>query len=293
MSKNKQAKEKASSNLLEIIRGYSILNAGSREFYFKHMSIMMSYIVDDEYDKYIVSAQKSGIKTEQEIIQHAIANGFWSKINEDEIKSLKWSLDKKRKTKESMTDGLQIISINNSIKKDEEDLNKILEKRNDLIGYSAENFASNKKIQFILKNCLFQDEDLSKLIDENDYGIIIQPFIEKMTHLSDRETLAYAAYENSFFELFLLNYRTPHVLFNKPLFDLTIYQKNILMLANSILNKFKNMNIPDEIQNNPLKILEYTDKKDQETKKTTHGVDDLKLKSAARGGKLIAEDFLS
>lgn len=54
----------------------------------------------------------------------------------------------------------------------------------------------------------------------------------------------------------------------------------------------KNTRIPDEIADDPVKILDYEEKEEGDSK-VSHGVDDLKLKMKARGGKLKAEDFLS
>ena len=59
-----------------------------------------------------------------------------------------------------------------------------------------------------------------------------------------------------------------------------------------MLNKLRNVKIPDEISDDPIKIFNYEEKEESEGK-VSHGVDDLKMKSKARGGKLKAEDFLS
>ena len=57
------------------------------------------------------------------------------------------------------------------------------------------------------------------------------------------------------------------------------------------MNKLKNTQIPNEIMDDPVKILNYDEKKEKGGK-TTDGVSDLKEKMNARGGVLKPEDFL-
>ena len=74
--------------------------------------------------------------------------------------------------------------------------------------------------------------------------------------------------------------------------ELTICLKQGNSLSSSLLNKMKNTKIPDEIYGDPVKMLEYEEKEEKDSK-VSHGVGDLKAKMAMRGGKLKAEDFLS
>ncbi len=57
-------------------------------------------------------------------------------------------------------------------------------------------------------------------------------------------------------------------------------------------NKIKNVQIPNEIAGDPVKIYDYEESKDKEEGKT-EGIDDIKMRMKARGGQLKAEDLLS
>lgn len=294
MSLQSQNKVDISSILFDIIRGYSVLNAHGREFYFRHMSIMLAYELENCNSHFLEQAKKSGIKTEQELVDLFIKTKSWSRQNEEEIESLKWIIDKKEKAKEKITDAIQIISINNSIDQEKRKLKDLVQKRNKLVEFSAENFASNKRIRLMLEKSIFLDQSFNEPAPYEDSVVIISKFLDKMTELADRKNIAYSAFDNSFFEIFMLNSSQPCSIFGRNPLDLTIYQKNVLIVANSLLNKFKNYSIPEEISDNPLKILEYTEKQVEDKKsKSSHNLDDLKSKSAAKGGKLTAEDFLS
>jgi hypothetical protein len=59
-----------------------------------------------------------------------------------------------------------------------------------------------------------------------------------------------------------------------------------------LLNKLKNVEMPDEIRNDPVKIFDYNpDNKNKETK-TSHGIDDIK-QTLKNKGKLTAEDLIN
>jgi hypothetical protein len=285
--------KKANSALIDIVRGYSIIYVDSKKFYFKHLTLRDHLSLDERYDQYIKDAQKSGIKTEEEIIALAIKNNYWTINKEDEIKSLDWSIKKLEQAREKMSDPLQKYSIKANIEEKIATLNKIKQDRSKIANYSAENFAQNKKIRELISSTFFKDQEFKETLGESEAYSYISELFEKMSDLSDKEIILNAAYLGSFFELFTLHYRQPHVVFGKSGFDLTIYQKNLLVYANSLLNKFKNVSIPDGILDDPVKILNYVEKDHSADSKTTYGIEDLREKSAARGGSLKAEDFLT
>ena len=285
--------KKANSALIDIVRGYSIIYADGKKFYFKHLTLNDYLFLDERCNQYIHDAQKSGIKTEDEIIALAIKNNYWTINKEEEIKSLDWTIKKLEQAKEKMSDPVQKYSIKANIEEKIATLKKINDDRAKIANYSAENFAQNKKIRELMSLTFFKDQEFKETLDEIEAYSYISELFGKMYELSDKEILLNTAYSTSFFELFVLHYRQPHVVFNKSAFDLTMYQKNLLVYSNSLLTKFKNISIPDSILNDPVKILNYVEKDNASESKTTYGIEDLREKSAARGGSLKAEDFLT
>ena len=81
----------------------------------------------------------------------------------------------------------------------------------------------------------------------------------------------------------------------ETLVDNLVTPKNLILLVNDP-DKYKDL-IEDKLEN-PIKKINYIQKinyeeKEEKDGKTSHGVEDLRLKMKARGGKLKAEDFLS
>jgi hypothetical protein len=74
--------------------------------------------------------------------------------------------------------------------------------------------------------------------------------------------------------------------------DITNFQKYLVVVSHGLFNKIKNTKIPEEIYGDPVRMMNYEEKEEVDSK-VSHGLDDLRQKSQARGGKLKAEDFLS
>lgn len=289
----KELLKKAEIVLLDILRGYSVLNADNREFYFKHFTLLDSLSFEEEYNKNLASAKKSGIKDEATIIAESIKAKKWSIQKEEQIKSLIWTIDKLSAATKKITDRFQKKSAEQSIKDKQEELSKIQEARREICSFSAESFAETKKIKKIISFSLYQDEKLEEKFDESEVFLYSKPFFDKISDLNDSKVIACAAYNTSFFEIFSLNYRTPHVLLKNVGMEMTVFQKNLMVYANAILNKLKNVDVPEAILEDAMAVLNYKEVEKDSGRKTSVGLDDLKEKSAKNGGQLNPEDFLT
>jgi hypothetical protein len=291
--KSKISNEQIERVLFDVIRGYSVLRASSSNVYFRHLNSLQVLEIEDIYNQYFESAQRSGLKSEKELLDMCIRNGTWSVKNNEEITALLWTIDKKEKAKDKSSDFLQKKSLEQSIENDKNALNTLRQRRAKLAQFSAEKFAEQKKIQGLIDLCLFMDPAFSEPLHPNVEIDVINLFFEKMSFFNEKNLMVYVSFHPLFFDLFCVNQRNPHVIFDKPAFALTVYQKNILLFANSILSKLKSLPIPEEICDDPVKILNFKERSEAKQSKTSHGLSDLKAKSVAKGGKLTAEDFLS
>jgi hypothetical protein len=287
----KEIQQKADEALLDIIRGYSVLGAYNHEFYFKHFSILDSLELENDYRIYLRSAINSGIKPEEALINEAIKNKKWSVNKEEQIKSLIWSIDKLGEAAKKINDHHQRKSAEQNIESKKTELAEIQKERAALCVLSAESFAETRKIKKFITNSLYKDSHFETKFEELDAFSHSKQLFEKIEDLNNPKIVANAAYNTCFFELFSLNYRQPEIFFQNKGLYLTAFQKNLLVYANAILNKIKNVSIPDQIYNDPIKILNYVEQ--NESSNISHGIEDLKAKSLQNGGKITAEDFLS
>jgi hypothetical protein len=292
MEKN-EIKQKAHLALLDIIRGYSILNYSGGELYFRHFSLIESLQFDEFYQKTIESAKRSGIKDEELIIKDAIKNKKWTLEKEEQIKSLTWGIEKLSNASKKISDFFQRKTVENTINSQKEELLNLQSERREICCFSAESFSEVKKIKKILNCCIYTDESFSKNIEDEKSMSFASLVFEKINFLNNSDIIANAAYSAYFFELFSINYRNPHVLFKQQGLEMTIFQKNLVTYANAILSKLKNVEIPEAIYEDPVKILSYKKLEKSSSGKTSVGLDDLKEKSAKNNGQLNPEDFLN
>lgn len=283
---------KLSLVLLDILRGYSILKCDSQTYYFKHFLVCDNLKLDEFEFLSFQSAVKNGIKSEKDLITQAIHNGFWSNEKEEQIKNLKWLIEKSTNAYAKITDNIQKKAFENSLDSQKQQLSELLKQKSKITDISAETFASNKRIAHLLKSCIFYDESLTKVINEEEIAKISSKIGDKISCFSNTNNLIRAAYHPSFFDLYCIMYRNPYSIFEKNIFEISVWQKSLLVYASILLNKLKSMQIPDDIKVDAIKLYNFTEKTG-ETSKVSEGVDDLRKKMIQNKGKLTAEDLFS
>lgn len=289
----KNEDDKYATNLLDIVRGYSVLTKSGKSFYFKHFKVVDLLELDYLQEIDIAESKKIGIKKQEDLLDIAIKRKVWSVAKEEEIKSLGWILKKSIVALDKITDPFQRKNFNAQIENQENDLKKLEEEKAKICSYSAEGLSEVKKIKRMEEKALFLDKDLTQQKLDNEDISVTRGLFDKYQELNNRNNILRASYFGGFFDLFTAqNGNSIQLLGDKSFCDITSFQKSLLVLSNALLNKLKNTKMPDEIYGDPVKMLSYEEKEEGE-KKVSHGVDDLRAKSKARGGKLKPEDFLS
>jgi len=278
--------------LLDILNGYSKIKYDNKSFYFKHFLIFeelkLSQFEIDSFD----SAIKNGIKSENDLLENAIKKGFWSEEEDSSIKNLKWLIENSEKAISKVSDNAIKKSMMNSLDKDKEKLSELEGRKLSIVKHSAENLASRKKQSKTLQDNIYVDEDLTEHVDK-DYLFYLVPVIgNKIEEINNKNNMLKMAYSQFFFETFALMYRDPLKMINKDLYNMSIWQKNLLSYASALFNKVRNLDMPDDVREDALKVYNFTPKEEDPSKeKVTHGVSDLREKMSQKGGKLTAEDF--
>jgi len=283
---------KHSINLLDIVRGYSVLTYGKKVYYFKHFSIITLLELDYLEKMDLAASVKAGIKKEEDLIELAIKRKTWSISKEEKMKSLAWMIKKSMNELKKMNDPAQKKVFQAQIKNQERDLKELKRERAEICRYSAEVLVGLKKVKKMMSGSLFLDKAFTKKCSEEEKEDLTALLVERNNELTDREALISASWFGGFFNLFAAQGDGSFKLLNKSFEEMTSPQKNLIILSNALLNKIKNTQMPEEIMDDPVRMLDYEEKEVSENK-TSYGVDDLKRKMEARGGELKAEDFLS
>lgn len=277
--------------LLDILRGYSILNLKDKCLYFRHFLVMDNLALEEYEKNEFEKACLNGLKTEEQLLEDAIKKGFWDKDSSDKISSLTWIINKAEKAASKISDERQKKAFLKSVEKQKIELQELNLKRNNIINYSAENCASQKKHTKLIHEAIFYDKEFKQLASENDIFLAMADVKYKLEILTNDVNIIKAAFCNYFFDLFALSYRDPLSLIKKDSFSITSLQRHLLSYASALLNKLKNVDMPDDIKDDPLKIIKYVEPKTTDSD-TTEGIEDIKSKMAKRGGTLKAEDLL-
>ena len=277
--------------LLEVLRGYSKIKFKEKTFYLKHFTVYEGLtLVEFELEAFD-SAITKGIKGEDDLLKLAVDRDQWSKTEEDSIKTLEWTISKSEKALSKMSDPFAKRSFLESIKGQKKELKELQEKRQDLINHSAERLAQRKRYHKEITQSIYLDQEMTENIDQNDLFSIIDSINEKVRQLSDRNNLIKMAFSPSFFDNYCIFNKQPDSILKKDIFEISVWQRNILYYASHLYNKLRNCEMSDDIKQDPIKIYNFNPNTEEKESNVIHGVSDLRSKIAKNGGKLGAEDF--
>tara|TARA_B100000131_G_scaffold35318_1_gene32358 strand:- start:1845 stop:2738 length:894 start_codon:yes stop_codon:yes gene_type:complete len=292
--KSKKSEVDPSLTLLDIVRGYSVFVVNKKTYYFKHFSLIEMLELDEFEKSELQNAKESGIQTEEELIESSIKIGSWSIKKEEEIKSLKWTINHSTSALNKISDLNQRQAFSNQIDSQRADLTAIQEERSKITAFSAEHLSGRKRFFQMIRLSLFYDESFKKPIKEKDRDVISPLVFSKYGELSEKANLLQACFSTYFFDVFVTQSKNPLHLFGADFASLTVFQKSLLSYSKALLNKVENVKIPKEIYGDPVKMFDYEEPKDGGGgEKVSHGMDDLKRKMQARGGELKPEDLLT
>lgn len=278
--------------LLDILRGYSKITYKSNTYFLKHFRVYDSLELLEYESESVESAIKRGIKSKKQLLEKAIERKVWSKEEESSIKNLEWMISKSEKASSKISDYMVKKSFEKSIKEQRDELDELNSRKSSIIMHSAENLASRKRNKKEIGFNLFKDEKMETLVDEDDIYFLMPLINEKIYQLSKEENLITAAFNPSFFDTYCLMYRQPHEMIGVNVFTISLWQKNLIFYASVLLNKLKNLDVPDDVREDPVKLFKFSPKEEKDTSNNVvHGVEDLRAKMAEKGGKLGAEDF--
>lgn len=252
----------------EITKGYSKRRFRNSPIFIKHLGITEKAFFDIRFQEFYEYALTSGIPSEDQALAKAVEDEFWSKKEEEEIDLLKKYIDRLILTKKNLIRKLEIEAISNQIDEERQKLAKKISQRKDILGKTAEEYASNRSNDYIIYESLFKNEALTeKVFEENEF--------EEMTY---EDLVEYILFFNEYMDDFkeyhlqkisLLDFFQPYYLvldqpmqfWGKPMVQLTDFQVRTTIYGKIFKNIFETTeNIPDNIRHDPERLFEYTDK---------------------------------
>jgi len=252
----------------EIIKGYSKRRFRNSPIFIKHLGISEKAFFDFRFQEFYDYAIASGIPCEDDALKRAIDEQFWSKKEEEEITVSKNYIDRLILTKKNLIRKLEIEAISTQIDEERKKLAKKISERKEILGKTAEEYASNRSNDYIIYESLFKDESLKeRVFTENDFEeMTYEDLVEYILFFNEYmdEFKEYHLQKISlldFFQPYYLVLDQPMQLWGKPMVQLSDFQVRTTIYGKIFKNVFEtNENIPDNVRNDPDKLFEYTDR---------------------------------
>jgi hypothetical protein len=271
--------------LNDIINGYSKYLIDSENIvYFQHLNLSSYHRFSQCYADILKGVEKFGVASEQEQIENACKNGWWSNQKENEIQSIKKFLERLFKTRAKLVYKKDKDRIDEQLNEQQAILEKLQKEKDSYISITSEGFALRKTSDFYIKNFIYKDENLKIKFFEtnNDFeyaedeiidtlNLIYYNYLDKLSTKNIRKLALSHEFQNL---LFIAD--TSNDLFGQCIVNLTKNQIDLMIWGKYFKNIIQNTtkDIPEGLMDDPDKFIEWVENiksqnnKPQNSKKT-------------------------
>jgi hypothetical protein len=257
--------------------------------FIKHIGIKEREFYNKKYKTYFAHAISKGLPQQEDALKKAISDDLWSEKEDEEIKVSEKYIETLKITRKKVFRQLQINEIEKNLKEENEKVAKKLAEKKQILGKTAEDYASNRASDYLIYTCFYKDKNLTKkLFSEEEFQEISTGELEECILLYNsycNEISDLAIQHIAISDFFHPNYLVldyPTEFFGKPMVQLSENQIRMLIYAKIFKNIFETVeHIPDKIKKDPEALLEYKDKNSAEkefdskrkAKKKNDGID--------------------
>jgi len=253
----------------EIFDGYTEFYFKGEPVYLKHFSIRDQRYIHKYYNRYKNLAINKGISTEEQALNNIKKDGLWSNDDDDKISFCELELDSLRDNLLNAYLPSQKKSLQETLDEKQKELNILKIKRKEVIGTTAEDFASSRSNEEFIRYILFKDQDLKKhLFTEEEFGELddkdITSLVKQNSNCSSRlgEELIQESVLRDFFNMYLSQTEDVSSFYGKPIIHLSVYQLKLALYARVFYNIFQyNDDIPNGIKKDPSALLRFAESK--------------------------------
>ena len=250
----------------EILRGYTLVNLPEfGDVKIKHFNNFDSAELDIKNRFFYEKAVSQGLPTRKQRIDHLLEENIWTEEKNKEILNLKSLIAGLKNSRSKVFLQAHIDQINNDLEKNQGKLSALSLHKEELIGFSAESYASRRINEHYMHNAflkengekLFTSEEFEELEEGKLVGLI--GTYNKSTKKFDSKSLKKLSLSGFFTNLFYLCENNAYSFFGKPLVQLTFYQIEVFGYGRYYKSLIENSTSkpPDEIATNPEKMVEW------------------------------------
>ena len=266
----------------EIFDGYTEFDLNGRLVYLKHLTVKDQRYLHLYYEKYKEIAIKKGVEEESVVLKKIKEDDLWTDDEDVRIESLKIEIENLKKTKKSLFLNSQKEQTQKTITEKEKEYFTLLYKRKELVGKTAEDYATNMAATEIIRYFLFDSKDLENhLFSEDSFAELDDDLLfkiqKKQKEIADRlnELDMQKAILRPFFGLYLSFCDNAHDFFGKPLVELSVFQMKLVLFGKIFHSIFQHTeDIPDDIREDPERLMAFSEAKQNKGKSKGNFIDD-------------------
>ena len=251
----------------EIFDGYSVSTFEGRDVFVKHINIRDQKYINSYYEKYKNIALSKGIESQEEREAYIKQESLWEESDDMKIVSLAEEIKNLTKTKESIFLPSQKESFQKTIEEKSVELYDLKNKKDEIVGLTAEGYASKRSNDEMVRFCIFKDSEFSEqLYTEDEFAelevrevILLNNIITDNANKISEDNIKHAVLK-PFFSMYISNSENASDFYGKPIVDLSAYQMKTNMYARVFYSIFQyTEDIPDNIREDPDKLLAYSE----------------------------------
>ena len=250
----------------EILRGYTLVSLPEfGNIKIKHFNNFDSAELDIKNRYFYEKAVSQGLPTRKQRIDHLLEENIWTEEKNKEILNLKSLIAGLKNSKSKVFLQAHIDQINNDLKENQGKLSTLSLKKEELIGFSAEAYASRRINEHYMHRALLK-ENGEKLFTQEEFEELEEGRLvdligvyNKSTKKFDSNSLKKLSLSGFFTNLFYLCENNAYSFFGKPLVQLTFYQIELFGYGRYYKSLIENSDSkpPDEISGDPEKMVEW------------------------------------
>lgn len=218
----------------DIIRGYTSLTYKNSFLIIKHFTSLDQGSIDEEYNIFYNQALSEGLPNEEDRLKTLIESESWTRKEEAWLDTQRRYISSMHETKTKLTWLSQIEDMDKQINSAISDLNKKNQERKDLLGMTAETYASKKLNEKYIyysfrkenfKDCFFDKESFDDL-SSNELNDLIKLYNNCLKNF-DLKNLKKIGLSSFMQSMYNLSGDDVYAFYGKAVTELTFYQIEI------------------------------------------------------------------
>lgn len=250
----------------DIVKGWSEVKYKKKTLFIKHLNATDQVDIDEIRARYLKNAIKRGIPQKEELIADLKKEGVWT--DEDDRKIIRHEnyIEQLVKGKSQLVLKSQLDQQNKNISEARKELESMLNKKQEILGVNAEDYADKRSNDYYIIKSFFNDAELKDPLfpDENAYSELYAEDVTGLVKLYnntfecfEEENIQHMILQDFYYIYFPFSEDTVGF-FGRPVVELTYNQLKLIVYTKIFKNIFENnKHIPEKIKKDPEALLDY------------------------------------